>query len=85
MTPTSQKQPYIEKWGRLLRITFQSNVRTEHLNGCYFYTHMKAGDIMPDKDFDERIEKQNRQIAQWIWTVFVSVMASLVTALLYTR
>lgn len=41
-----------------------------------------------EKDFDERderIEKQNRQIAQWIWTVFVSVMASLVTALLYTR
>lgn len=35
-----------------------------------------------EKDFDERIEKQNRQIAQWIWTVFVSVMASLVTALL---
>ena len=68
-----------------MRITFQSNVGTEHLNGCCFYTHMKAGDIMPDKDFDKKIEQMNIKVAEIICSIGVSMITAIVTVILYTR
>lgn len=62
-----------------------NNDETAHSSERFSYAQRRRNMNKREKDFDERIEKQNRQIAQWIWTVFVSVMASLVTALLYTR
>lgn len=38
-----------------------------------------------EKEFEEKIEKQNMEIVRWIWEIFVCVITSIVTALLCTK
>nr|DAD99893.1 MAG TPA: hypothetical protein [Siphoviridae sp. ctwhn18] len=46
---------------------------------------MKAGDIMPDKDFDKKIEQMNIKVAEILCSIGVSMITAIVTVILYTR
>ena len=36
------------------------------------------------KKYDDWIEEQNKKIIHWLWIIFVSIMTSITTVLLYT-
>ncbi len=36
------------------------------------------------KKYDDWIEEQNKKIIHWLWIIFVSMMTSIITVLLYT-
>ena len=40
--------------------------------------------MYPENDFDRRIEEQNTKIAHVVWTIFVSMMTSIIVTLAAT-